>query len=230
MNYLIDKGVKPKLAFTTMESVRKGRGLKPEMEQAMVDQQVPDWFMDSCKKIKYMFPKGHAVAYVTMALRVAWFKVHHPLAYYCAYFTVRGDGFDATTMILSPEAARKRITEIRNMDKPTARDKDTATCLELVLEMNMRGIRFLPVDLYRSDVRHFRMEDGNIRCPFISLPGLGESAAVQIAEARKEGEFLSVEDLRVRGKAGSAVIDMLRAHGALEGLTETNQVSFLEGF
>ena len=225
MNYLIDKGVKPKLSFTTMESVRKGKGLKPEMEQAMAEHQVPDWFVDSCKKIKYMFPKGHAVAYVTMALRVAWFKVHHPLAYYCAYFTVRGDGFDATTMILSPEEARKRITEIRNMDKPTARDKDTVTCLELVLEMNMRGIRFLPVDLYRSDVRSFRIEDGNIRCPFISLPGLGESAAVPIAEARKESPFISVEDLRVRGKAGSAVIELLRAHGALEGLTETNQIS-----
>ena len=225
MNYLIDKGVKPKLAFTTMESVRKGKGLKPEMEQAMIDMQVPDWFMDSCKKIKYMFPKGHAVAYVTMALRVAWFKVHQPLAYYCAYFTVRGDGFDATAMILNPEAARKRITEIRNMDKPTARDKDTATCLELVLEMNLRGIRFLPVDLYRSDVRRFLIEDGNIRCPFISLPGLGESAAATIAEARKEGKFLSIEDLKNRGKAGSAVIDILRAHGALEGLTETNQIS-----
>ena len=225
MNYLIDKGVKPKLAFTTMESVRKGRGLKPEMEQAMIDKQVPDWFMDSCKKIKYMFPKGHAVAYVTMALRVAWFKVHHPLAYYCAYFTVRGDGFDAAAMILTPETARKRISEIRNMDKPTARDKDTVTCLELVLEMNLRGIRFLPVDLYRSDVRRFLIEDGNIRCPFISLPGLGESAAAAIAEARKDGKFLSVEDLKNRGKAGSAVIDMLRAHGALEGLTETNQIS-----
>ncbi|MBQ1365254.1 MAG: PolC-type DNA polymerase III [Clostridia bacterium] len=225
MNYLIDKGVQPKLAFTTMESVRKGKGLKPEMEQAMIDQQVPDWFMDSCKKIKYMFPKGHAVAYVTMALRVAWFKVHHPLAYYCAYFTVRGDGFDATTMILSPDAARKKINEIRTMDKPTARDKDTATCLELVLEMNLRGIKFLPVDLYKSDVRRFLIEDGNIRCPFISLPGLGESVAVTIAEAREEGQFLSVEDLKKRGKAGSAVVDMLRAHGTLDGLTETNQIS-----
>ena len=225
MNYLIDKGVQPKLAFTTMESVRKGKGLKPEMEQAMIDQQVPDWFMDSCKKIKYMFPKGHAVAYVTMALRVAWFKVHQPLAYYCAYFTVRGDGFDATTMILSPDAARKKINEIRTMDKPTARDKDTATCLELVLEMNLRGIKFLPVDLYKSDVRRFLIEDGNIRCPFISLPGLGESVAVTIAEAREEGQFLSVEDLKKRGKAGSAVVDMLRAHGALDGLTETNQIS-----
>ena len=151
--------------------------------------------------------------------------MHHPLAYYCAYFTVRGDGFDATTMILDPEEARKKITEIRTMDKPTARDKDTVTCLELVLEMNLRGIRFLPVDLYRSDVRRFLIEDGNIRCPFISLPGLGESAAMTIAEARKEGRFLSIEDLKNRGKAGSAVIDMLRTHGALEGLTETNQIS-----
>jgi DNA polymerase-3 subunit alpha (Gram-positive type) len=225
MNYLIDKGVKPKLAFTTMESVRKGKGLKPEMEQAMVEARVPDWFLDSCKKIKYMFPKGHAVAYVTMSLRVAWFKLHEPLAYYCAYFTVRGDGFDGSTMILPPEEARKKIKEIRNMDSPTARDKDTATCLELVLEMNMRGIRFLPVDLYRSDVRRFLIEDGNIRCPFISLPGLGESAAIPIAEARKDGPFLSIEDLQVRGRAGSAVIEALRSQGALEGLSETNQIS-----
>ena len=227
MNYLMDKGVKPKLAFTTMESVRKGKGLKPEMEQAMLDAHVPDWFMDSCKKIKYMFPKGHAVAYVTMSLRVAWFKLHEPLAYYCAYFTVRGDGFDATTMILSPDAARQRITEIRNMDKASARDKDVMTCLELVLEMNMRGIRFLPVNLYKSDVRKFLIEDGNIRCPFISLPGLGESAAIPIVEARKNGEFMSIEDLQKRGRVGSSMIDLLRAHGALEGMSETNQTSFL---
>ena len=162
---------------------------------------------------------------MTMALRVAWFKVHEPLAYYCAYFTVRGDGFDASTMILPPEEARKKIREIRNMDQASARDKDIATCLELVLEMNLRGIRFLPVDLYRSDVRRFRIEDGNIRCPFISLPGLGESAAIPIAEARKDGPFLSVEDLQVRGKVGSAVIETLRSHGALQGLNETNQIS-----
>ena len=226
MNYLMDQGVKPKLAFTTMESVRKGKGLKPEMEQAMLDAKVPDWFMDSCKKIKYMFPKGHAVAYVTMSLRVAWFKLHEPLAYYCAYFTVRGDGFDASTMILSPDAARQRIQEIRNMDKPTARDKDIMTCLELVLEMNMRGIRFLPVDLYKSEVRRFKIEDGNIRCPFISLPGLGESAAIPIVEARKDGKFLSIEDLKNRGHVGASIIDLLRLHGALEGLSETNQLSF----
>ena len=225
MNYLIDQGVKPKLAFTTMESVRKGKGLKPEMEQAMAEVGVPDWFMDSCRKIKYMFPKGHAVAYVTMALRVAWFKLHEPLAYYCAYFTIRGTGFDVTTMITTPDECRRRIKEIRGMDKAGAHEKDIATCLELVLEMNLRGISFLPVDLYKSDVTHFRIENGNIRCPFISLPGLGESAAQPIVEARKQGPFLSVEDLRMRGKAGNTTIELLRSQGALKGMSETNQIS-----
>ena len=186
---------------------------------------MPEWFKDSCRKIKYMFPKGHAVAYVTMSLRVAWFKLHEPLAYYCAYFTVRGDGFDAGTMILSPETCRQRLQEIRDMEKPSAKDKETATCLELVLEMTMRGIRFLPVDLYRSEVNRFVIEDGNIRCPFTSLSGLGENAALPIVEARKQGEFLSIEDLRVRGKVGSGTIELLRAHGTLEGLSETSQIS-----
>ena len=225
MNYLITQGVKPKLAFTTMESVRKGKGLKPEMEQAMAEVGVPEWFMESCRKIKYMFPKGHAVAYVTMALRVAWFKLHEPLAYYCAYFTIRGTGFDVTTMITTPEECRRRIKEIRGMDKAGAHEKDIATCLELVLEMNLRGISFLPVDLYRSDVTHFTIEDGNIRCPFVSLPGLGESAAQPIVEARKAGPFLSIEDLKNRGRAGSTTIELLRSQGALEGLSETNQIS-----
>ena len=228
MNYLMDRGVKPKMAFTTMESVRKGKGLKPEMEQAMTEVGIPDWFRDSCKKIKYMFPKGHAVAYVTMSLRVAWFKLHEPLAYYTAYFTVRGDGFDAGTMILSPDTCRERIREIRNMEKPTAKDKETATCLELVLEMNMRGIRFLPVDLYRSEVNRFTIEDGSIRCPFTSLSGLGENAAQPILEARKQGPFLSVEDLRRRARVGSATLDLLRAHGALEGMSETSQISMFQ--
>ena len=225
MNYLIDKGVKPKLAFTTMESVRKGKGLKPEMEQAMHEADVPEWFLDSCRKIKYMFPKGHAVAYVTMSLRVAWFKLHEPLAYYCAYFTVRGDGFDAATMLVPPETCRARLQAIRDMEKPSAKDKETATCLELVLEMNLRGIQFLPVDLYKSDVKKFLLEDGNIRCPFTSLSGLGESAAIPIVEARQDGPFLSIEDLQNRAKAGSATIELLRAHGALKGMTETNQLS-----
>ena len=225
MNYLMDRGVKPKLAFSTMESVRKGKGLKPEMEQAMQEAGVPAWFMDSCRKIKYMFPKGHAVAYVTMSLRVAWFKLHEPLAYYCAYFTVRGDGFDAGTMILSPDTCRQRLQALRALEKPTARDKETATCLELVLEMTMRGIRFLPVDLYRSDISRFRIEGGNIRCPFTSLSGLGESVAQPIVDARADGPFLSVEDLRLRTKIGTGTIEMLRAHGSLDDLPETSQLS-----
>jgi len=225
MNYLIDKGVQPKLAFTTMESVRKGKGLKPEMEQAMIDNHVPQWFIDSCKKIKYMFPKGHAVAYVMSALRIAWFKVHHPQAYYCAYFTVRGDGFDAATMLCDPDTLRQRIRDIKNNDKATAKDKEAMTSLELVLEMNMRGIKFLPVDLYKSQVSRFVIEDGNLRCPFTSLGGLGESAALPIVAAREERPFISVEDLQERGHVGNTIVELLRAQGALEGLSETSQVS-----
>jgi len=225
MNYLIDKGVAPKMAFTTMESVRKGRGLKPEMEQAMIEQHVPQWFMDSCKKIKYMFPKGHAVAYVTMALRVAWYKVHRPLAYYCAYFTVRGDGFDAMTMLIDPATIREKIKQIKADPKASAKDKKAVTSLELVLEMNMRGFKFLPCDLYKSDLKKFKMEgETGLRCPFTSLGGLGESAAINIVRERERGPFMSVEDLKERTRISSAVIELLRTHGSLEGLSETSQV------
>ena len=225
MNYLLDKGVEPKMSFTTMESVRKGKGLKPEMEQAMLDHNVPSWFMDSCKKIKYMFPKGHAVAYVTMSLRVAWFKLHHPLAYYAAYFTIRGNGFDAATMLIDPDTCRARIKELREADDISDHDKQSIPALELVLEMNMRGIRLLPVDLYKSEVSEFVIEGSNLRCPFTSLNGLGESAAAPIVEARKAGRFLSVEDLLKRSKCGAGTIELLRAHGSLAGLDETSQIS-----
>ncbi len=224
MNYLISMGCDPKTSFTTMESVRKGKGLKPEMEKQMVDHHVPDWFMDSCRKIKYMFPKGHAVAYVTMSLRVAWYKLHFPSAYYCAYFTVRGDGFDASTMLLDPDTCRARIREIRNSDKASAKEKEQQTSLELALEMNMRGIHFLPVDLYKSEVSRFTIENGNLRCPFTSLNGLGASVAESIVQARKQ-PFVSIEDLQQRGHVGASIIEMLRQHGTLEGLDETSQIS-----
>ena len=227
MNYLISKGVDSKMSFDTMESVRKGRGLKPEMEQAMAAANVPQWFVDSCKKIKYMFPKGHAVAYVTMALRVAWFKVHMPLAYYAAYFTIRATGFDAATMILPPDLVRERLKEVSSLEKPTAKDKDAQTALEMVLEFVMRGFRFLPADLYKSDVKDFVMEDGCLRVPFTAIGGLGEAAAQSIVDARSQ-PFLSVEDLKNRTKASSAVVEMLRDAGALEGLKDTNQVTMLE--
>ncbi len=226
MNYLIEQGVEPKMAFTTMESVRKGKGLKPEMEQAMMEHSVPQWFIDSCKKVKYLFPKGHAVAYVTMALRVAWYKLHYPLAYYAAYFTVRGDGFDAMTMLIDPKTIKQKIKDIKADPKATAKDKEAVTSLELVLEMNMRGFRFLPCDLYKSHLSRFLMEDGNLRCPFISLGGLGESAAQAIVREREKGPFLSVEDLRERTRVSSSVIELLRTHGSLQGMSETSQISF----
>ncbi len=225
MNYLITKGVQSKMAFDTMESVRKGRGLKPEMEQAMIAADVPEWFIDSCKKIKYMFPKGHAVAYVTMALRVGWYKVYRPLAYYAAYFTVRGDGFDAARMLLSPEVIKGILDNFKQQEqKLTEKEKDEITALELVLEMHMRGIAFLPADLYKSDPKRFLMEDDKLRVPFISLGGLGEAAAEAIVRERVT-PFLSIEDLKNRAKLSSAVIELLRTHGCLNGMTETSQMT-----
>ena len=227
MNYLMLKGVAPKMAFDTMESVRKGRGLTEAMESAMEDARVDAWFIDSCKKIQYMFPKGHAVAYVTMALRVAWFKVYHPAAYYAAYFTVRGDGFDATRMLLKPDVIKGILNDFKQQEqKLTAKDKQEIVAWELVLEMQMRGIEFLPADLYKSDVKRFLIEDGNLRVPFTALSGVGEAAAESIVRER-ELPFISVEDLKKRGKASSSVIELLRAQGCLNGLSETSQVSFL---
>ncbi len=228
MNQLMQMGVPAKMAFDTMESVRKGRGLKPEMVEAMHEHNVPAWVEDSCRKIKYMFPKGHAAAYVTMALRVAYYKVYYPLAYYAAYFTIRGDGFDACTMILPIEQIRQKLSEMYQLDqekKTTAKDKDSITALEMVLEMMARGYSFLPADLYKSDVRRFLPEgDHSLRVPFTALGGLGEAAAQGIVDARHD-PFISVEDLKNRGKVSSAVLDLLREHGCLEGLAETNQVT-----
>ena len=228
MNQLMQMGVPAKMAFDTMEFVRKGKGLKPEMADAMHEHNVPAWFEDSCRKIKYMFPKGHAVAYVTMALRVAWYKVYRPLAYYAAYFTIRGDGFDGCTMVGSLEYIRNKMREINELDQnkqATQRDKEAMTALEMVQEMMARGFEFLPCDLYKSDVKDFLMEDGKLRIPFTSLSGLGESVAQAIVEARST-PFISIEDLRIRGKVSASIIDLLREQGCLKGLAETSQVSF----
>ena len=226
MNGLIAIGVDSKMAFDTMESVRKGKGLKPEMEQAMIERHVPDWFMDSCKKIKYMFPKGHAVAYVTMALRIAWFKVYRPEAYYAAFFTVRADCFDASVLAGSIESIEEHMKQIDAMKDATAKDKDMYTLLELVLEMNYRGIRFAPVDLYKSQAAQFEVvEKGVIRMPFNALPGVGAAAAQGIVDARADGPFISVEEFKERTRLSTSAIDLLRECGCLSGLPETNQVS-----
>ena len=228
MNQLMAIGVAPKMAFDTMENVRKGKGLKPEMEEAMREHNVPQWFVDSCKKIQYMFPKGHAVAYVTMALRVAWYKVYHPLAYYAAYFTIRGDGFDAMEMLLPIEQITEKLNNAYELDAQkllSAKDKDGITAMEMVREMLARGFSFLPADLYKSDVRRFLPEnDKQLRVPFTALGGLGESAAEGIAAARST-PFLSIEDLKERAKVSSAVIELLRTHGCLDDLAESSQVS-----
>jgi len=224
MNFLISKGVENKMSFDIMENVRKGKGLTPAMEQAMLEHQVPAWAIDSCKKIKYMFPRGHAVAYVTMGLRVAWYKVYRPLAYYAAYFTIRADGFDAGTMILSPASLRDRLREYDARDeKLNAKEKLEQNALHMILEMQERGIQLLPVDLYRSDKQRFLPEGGDLRCPFLSVSGFPEAAADGILQARAT-PFLSVEDLKMRGKIGAAAVEQLKGQGALEGLAATSQV------
>ncbi len=224
MNFLISKGVADKMSFDTMESVRKGRGLKPEMEAAMLEHGVPQWAIDSCKKIKYLFPRGHAVAYVTMGLRVAWYKVYRPLEYYAAYFTIRADGFDAGTMILSNATLADRLKEYDARDERlNQKEKLEQNALHMILEMQERGIRLLPVSLYHSDPRRFLPEGSDLRCPFLSLNGFPEAAADAIVEARVT-PFLSVEDLKLRAHLGAGVTDMLRAQGALEDLPETSQL------
>ncbi|MBR6754220.1 MAG: PolC-type DNA polymerase III, partial [Clostridia bacterium] len=204
------------------------KGLRPEMADAMHEHNVPQWFEDSCRKIKYMFPKGHAVAYVTMALRVAWYKVYYPQAYYAAYFTIRGDGFDATTMILPIDQLRAKLQDAYDRDaekKLSAKEKDEITAMELVLEMMARGYYFLPADLYKSDVSRFIPEgERGLRVPFTALGGLGESAAQGIVDARST-PFISVEDFKNRAHVSQSVCDMLREHGCLKDMAETNQVT-----
>ncbi|MBQ3864971.1 MAG: PolC-type DNA polymerase III [Clostridia bacterium] len=226
MNYLIRMGVEPKTAFFTMENVRKGRKLTPDMEKAMKDAGVPQYYIDSCNKIGYMFPRAHAVAYVTMALRVAWFKINRPLAYYASYFTVRADEFDISLMCQEPPQLLRAMDSIRALGKAaTARDDRLMVLLEIVYEMRMRGFEFLPLDLYKSAVDTFTIEDGKIRPPLNRLPGVGQAAAEAIGRVRRDGPFLSVEDLRLRSRVSGSVIEMLRSQGALKGLQETSQVS-----
>ena len=227
MVYLMYKGVAPKTAFTIMESVRKGKGLTEEFEKTMKENNVEDWYIESCKRIKYMFPKGHAVAYVMMAVRVAYYKVYYPLAYYATYFTVRGaDDFDADLICKGETAVHARLQELYELgNQATVKDKGLITVLELSFEMYKRGFKMLKVDLYKSDATKFLIVDNALRPPLSSLQGVGVNAAKSIAEARKDGEFISKEDLRLRSKVSKTVIETLSNHGCLEGMSETNQLS-----
>lgn len=225
MNYLLAKGVEPKIAFNTMESVRKGKGLTDEMEQAMLQNQVPAWFIDSCKKIKYMFPKAHAAAYVVSALRIGYYKTHYPLAYYAAYFSVRADEIDAIKVLQGVEKVEAYIEEIDQKTAPSARDAKERNHLDLAREMLLRGFHFLPPDLEKSHVRHFLIEDGALRMPLMSVAGLGESAAISVVEARKESPLKTVEDIRERTKLNNSIIEKLREAGALKQIPESAQIS-----
>lgn len=226
MNYLILRGGDPSMSFKTMESVRKGRGVTPEMEEHMHSIDTPQWFIDSCKKIKYMFPRAHAAAYVMMAFRVAYYKVHLPLAFYSVYYTVRADAFD----ISKAEGGAQRVLANINAIKKKGNDadkkeEDLLTILEVVFEMNKRGIELLPVDLYKSKASRFVIEDGRIRPPFSSVAGVGTNAAVGIAEGTKGGKYTSIENFQARTGANSAVIKALQEAGCLDGLPETDQLT-----
>ena len=223
---LIRYGVDNAMSFKIMESVRKGKGLTPEWEEAMRANNVPDWYIASCKKIKYMFPKAHAAAYVMSAIRLGWFKIHHPLAFYAAFFTVAPKGLDAQIVMGGKSAVTKTIAEIENNNDATQKDADTLSALQLVNECLARGIRFLPVLLNKSDAFAFLPEDGKIRLPFSSLPGVGETAAQKITEAAKEGNILSIQELQQRSGVSKSVIELLEQHGAFQGLSKTNQITF----
>ena len=227
MNDLIAYGVDSPLSFQIMESVRKGKGLKPEWETAMIEAGVPDWYIGSCKKIKYMFPKAHASAYVMSAIRVAWYKVHMPVAFYAAMFTVSSVGLDAEIVMRGHRGVSNEIKRIEDLGKEASQKEQASIAgLQLVREAYARGIKFLPINLRKSDQKAFLPENGGIRLPFSSLSGLGENAAQNIIDARNEEDFFSVEDLQIRAKLSGTVIEILRKNGVLDGLSDTDQISF----
>ncbi len=230
MNDLISYGVEKSHAFKIMESVRKGKGLTPEWEEEMTAAGVPDWYIGSCKKIKYMFPKAHAAAYVMSAIRLGWYKVHIPIAFYCAMFTVAPGGFDAAIVMGGRQKVRATIQDIEQRNKErkevTPKELQSIPTLQLINEAMARGIKFLPINIIKSDASAFVPENGAIRMPFSALSGLGENAAANIVAARDEEPFFSVEDLQIRAKLTKSVIEVLRINKVLEGLDETDQLSF----
>ena len=229
MNYLIQHGVKPLTSFKVMENVRKGKGLEKggSNNRAELDAaHVPQWFIDSCLKIGYLFPRAHAVAYVMMAFRIAWFKVYQPLAYYAAYFTIRAEGsFNAPVILRGLASMKQELARVAALDKPTAVEKGNATVIEVAAEMYLRGFSFLPIDLEKSDASQFLMVDGKLLPPFNCIPALGDAVAKEIVLARQDHPFTSKEDLKKRGKVSQSIIDTLDSMGVLKGLPEEEQMS-----
>jgi len=228
MIYLIQKKIESSTAFIITESVRKGKGLKPEWEVIMREHEVPEWYIESCKKIKYMFPKAHASAYIIAAIRLGWFKVYKPLAFYASYFSVQPEGFDAELALSGTEQIRRYIEETEKKGiEATQKENDVMTAMLLVLEMYARNIRFLPVDIYKSSAFEYKIEDGKIRLPFSSINGVGDTAAENIAAVRDEasGEIFSIEDIQKKAKLSKPLLEVLKRNRVFGNIPETDQIS-----
>lgn len=228
MNYLILKGLKPKTSFKIMENVRKGKGLTQEYEQDMKENKVPQWYIDSCKKIEYMFPKAHAAAYVMLSFRIAYYKIHYPEAFYATYFTTKVLDFDVNIISKGQEAILTKIKEINSLGNDVSvKEKGLLTVLEVAYEMCKRNIKLEKVDLYKSDAKKFKLSENNtIIPPFLAIPGLGDVVAEKIYQEAKESEFISVEDLKERTGASKTVIEELTNSGCIDNLSNTNQLTF----
>ena len=229
MIYLINQGMESSLAFTIMESVRKGKGLKEEWEGAMRDKGVPDWYIDSCKKIQYMFPKAHAAAYVMMAWRIAYCKIYYPLAYYAAYFSIRAKAFSYELMCRGQQPLENTMAEYKSRwDSLSNKEKDAYSDMKIVQEMYARGFSFVPIDIFSARSRDFQIVGDKLMPSLNSIDGLGEKAADAIVEAVKDGPFLSKDDFRQRTKASKTVVDMMDELGLLGNLPESNQISLFD--
>lgn len=229
MTYLIHAGLEKGLAFKIMESVRKGKGLTPEMEQAMREQSVPEWYIESCKKIKYMFPKAHAVAYVMMALRIAYFKVYYPLAYYAAYFSIRASAFDYELMCLGRDILEKHLSDYKKrINELTKKEQDVWKDMKIVQEMYARGFEFEPIDIFTASAHRFKIVNGKLMPSLSTIDGLGDKAADGVAEAAREGKFHSREEFKERCKITQTAVDTMHRLGLLGNLPESNQLSMFD--